>query len=904
MGDQNHVKGHSQVPAHVTVASVLIIPTLVAIVNLIMVMADLQLLQLKFSATQSVVSTSGLAAGVAVLVSISAGYSFLAASLVSYVAPVCAGSGIPEVLGFLNGNEVPGIFTVSSFLVRTSAIVLVQTAGFPVGREGPMVAIGGSVGFGVAWLLLRRAEMRVDEVITGPKRNEDQGEGSMGLATTTLVVNEELFQHVKRVGCALGGAAGIATAFNAPIGGILYMFEELAVSSLPPDLAKFMCTVIASLAMKALLHVTQMDVHSLVIYEEDVRNSDGGWDWVDMPPVALMAALLGCLGALFSKLLLSSWSFRRKMVARVYKQQRWAKVLDCVFYCIICALIWGFVPALFECQPIPEASSAGHADTGHRQLSGESHLNYVQHFCPEGHYSELASYFLSGAEGFVKHLYSLGDVQRSGPLAVAMLLYFSLACGMPGTPVPMGTFVPSMVIGALAGRWCGENLNACMDRFGGPKVAAPGFYAIVGSGAVLAGLTHMTVGIVALLAEAVGDFGLVAPLMLSVFVAQTASKLISNLGYDEHLIIMKGIPFLDPEIPHELSASGLKAADIIVELPCEALLPSKATLRAIKRALRHKKIKYFPIIDEGSICIGLTTRGRLKAVVSAVSSHQAFDRLTQRRPSFSSTTSTNSDVSGYTSSDGDGSVEPRQQSSGHLVGAHAEAKVMELIRVVFANPMQQPEEADECEGDTEALLPLEKIMDSAPHALQEDMPVSRFYNVFNKTHANVAVVVSKRGRFRGILTRQDIVEAHARLQAEKRHDAHPATVPASRWQISRGSSDAHKSTDHVGNTVSDTRAVNPDADDQVATAVLANMSPEEMQVELKAAWARARSNELAQDKLQNRLGKSQQKVRDLELQIYGSSRPHSLEDEHPSSVFRVKRVEGDGSGGNVEVRCI
>lgn len=161
-------------------------------------------------------------------------------------------------------------------------------------------------------------------------------------------------------------------------------------------------------------------------------------------------------------------------------------------------------------------------------------------------------------------------------------------------------------------------------------------------------------------------------------------------------------------------------------------------------------------------------------------------------------------------------------------------------------------------------------MDSAPHALQEDMPVSRFYNVFNKTHANVAVVVSKRGRFRGIITRQDIVEAHARLHAEMSHNMHH--VPPPERQISRDSS--------VGGTVGDTNDVHLDTDDRVATAVLANMSPEEMQVELKAAWARARSNELAQDKLNDKLGKSQQKVRDLELQIWGT-RSHANSDEHP-----------------------
>jgi len=427
-----------------------------------------------------------------------------------------------------------------------------------------------------------------------------------------------------------------------------------------------------------------------------------------------------------------------------------------------------------------------------------------------------------------------------------------------------------------------------MDHIGGPTVAAPGIYAIIGSGAVLAGLTHMTVGIVALLAEAVGDFGLVAPLMLSVFVAQTASRLISNFGYDEHLIIMKGIPFLDPEIPHEFIAEGLKAGDIVVELPSEALLPPKATLRAIKRALRQRKIKYFPIIDEGSICIGVTTRGRLKAVLKAVSSHPAIDRLSQRRPSITSNASNSSVRSdstsnaSITSSEGEDGLAPRQHSSGHLHEAQAEAKVTDLIRAFFANARQQSEEAGDCEGDSEDLLPLEKIMDSAPHALQEDMPVSRFYNMFNKTHANVAVVVSKRGRFRGILTRQDISETNSRLHAEakhKTHDAAPTMVPR---QISTGSSGTHGTIDgHPSATQLDvgTQDVQFDVDDQVATAVLANMSAEEMRVELKAAWARTRRDEFAHDNLQDQLRKSEQKIRDIEIHLWGTTRPRSGRDD-------------------------
>ena len=112
----------------------------------------------------------------------------LARYLVVRFSPIAAGSGVQRVEEVTRGEAEPATWRVVP--VKFVGGVLAIGSGAALGREGPTVQMGAALGTFWARLLLRNAP--------------DQS-----------VIN------------AAGAGAGLAVAFNAPIGASVFVFEEL-----------------------------------------------------------------------------------------------------------------------------------------------------------------------------------------------------------------------------------------------------------------------------------------------------------------------------------------------------------------------------------------------------------------------------------------------------------------------------------------------------------------------------------------------------------------------------------------------------------------------------------------------------------------------------------------------------
>ncbi len=182
-----------------------------------------------------------------------------------HYAPGAVGSGIPQVMAALSsGKQYSSLFvsfrlTITKILLTTWGLL----AGLSIGREGPSVQIAAGIMHSARrWL---------------PKAGVVSDHG--------LIM--------------AGGAAGIAAAFNTPLGGILFAIEELTRKPDQRSNGLIMAAIVLGglMAVSAFGNVTYFGI----IPSEKISFSL-------LLPGLLVALACGLSGGLFSRLLLVSLS--------------------------------------------------------------------------------------------------------------------------------------------------------------------------------------------------------------------------------------------------------------------------------------------------------------------------------------------------------------------------------------------------------------------------------------------------------------------------------------------------------------------------------------------------------------------------------------------------------------------
>ncbi|KAJ1564559.1 hypothetical protein HK096_007401 [Nowakowskiella sp. JEL0078] len=123
--------------------------------------------------------------------------------------PVVISSGIPGVIAYLNGIRIPDILSFKTLITKCFALIFSVSSGLPVGPTGPMIHVGAMLGS-----IITRQLHAVRKYIARQRKTTNHQPAS--------------FDAIERDFVAIGAGCGISAALSSPIGGILFVLEEVA----------------------------------------------------------------------------------------------------------------------------------------------------------------------------------------------------------------------------------------------------------------------------------------------------------------------------------------------------------------------------------------------------------------------------------------------------------------------------------------------------------------------------------------------------------------------------------------------------------------------------------------------------------------------------------------------------
>ncbi|XP_010927804.2 chloride channel protein CLC-c-like [Elaeis guineensis] len=481
-----------------------------------------------------------------------------AAALCAYVAPAAAGSGIPEVKAYLNGVDAHSILALSTLFVKIFGSIGGVAAGFVVGKEGPMVHTGACI----ANLL-------------------GQG-GSRKYHLTWTWLRYFKNDRDRRDLITCGAAAGVAAAFRAPVGGVLFALEEAASWWRSALLWRtFFTTAVVAVTLRAFIEYCRSGKCGLF--------GEGGLIMFDLSstvtsystPDLLAVIVLGVIGGIFGSL----YNFLVDKVLRIYSiiNEKGApfKILLTVTISLLTSCCSYGLPWLAKCTPCPLNLQDQCPTIGR---SG----NFKNFQCPPGHYNDLASLFLNTNDDAIRNLFSSGTDNEFyiSTLFVFFAAIYFLGIVTYGIAVPSGLFIPVILAGASYGRLVGTLLGPICDL-------DKGLFALLGAASFLGGTMRMTVSVCVILLELTNDLLMLPLVMLVLLISKTVADSFNKGVYDQ-IVTMKGLPYMEAHA--EPYMRNLVASDVV----SGPLITFSAVEKVgnIVHALRLTGHNGFPVVDE------------------------------------------------------------------------------------------------------------------------------------------------------------------------------------------------------------------------------------------------------------------------------------------------------------------
>uniref|UniRef100_A0A0E0KHS0 Chloride channel protein n=1 Tax=Oryza punctata TaxID=4537 RepID=A0A0E0KHS0_ORYPU len=461
--------------------------------------------------------------------------------LFSLLIGVAAGSGIPEIKGYLNGVDTHGILLFRTLVGKIFGSIGSVGGGLALGKEGPLVHTGACIA------------------------------SLLGQVTC---------------GCA----AGVAAAFRAPVGGVLFALEEVTSWWRSHLMWRvFFTSAVVAVVVRSAMNWCKsgkcghFGSGGFIIW--DISGGQEDYSYQELLPMAIIGVIGGLLGALFNQLTLYITKWRRTYL---HKKGKRVKIFEACLISLITSTISFVLPLMRKCSPCPQLETNSGIECP-RPPGTDG--NFVNFYCSkDNEYNDLATIFFN-----------------------SQVMFYSLAVVTFGTAVPAGQFVPGIMIGSTYGRLVGMFVVKFYKKLN----VEEGTYALLGAASFLGGSMRMTVSLCVIMVEITNNLKLLPLIMLVLLISKAVGDFF-NEGLYEVQAQLRGIPLLDSrpkQVMRNMSAKDACKNQKVVSLPRVSRIVD------IISVLRSNKHNGFPVVDRGqngeSLVIGLILRSHLLVLLQS-----------------------------------------------------------------------------------------------------------------------------------------------------------------------------------------------------------------------------------------------------------------------------------------------